>query len=127
VAVGASVALDGSASSAVPGRTIAACRWSIASGASIAAFSGATDQCTSAVVATLAAGGFSAVLTVTDSAGAQATASVAITVEATAAASGAGSSASGGSSTGGGASGGLGLVALAAAAGLLARRRADRA
>ena len=105
---GNSVSFDGGASTATSGRTIASYQWAITSGGSIAAFSGSTTASTASVT-TSAAGSFTVQLTVTDSAGAQA--SQTSTVNVTTAASSAGGG--GGSSGGGGAVGAGWLVGLA--------------
>ena len=68
VLVGASIALDGSASHAAPGRTIASYQWTITEGAALAGFSSSTNAAT-ATLATTAAGSVTVSLTVTDSAG----------------------------------------------------------
>ena len=68
VLVGAAVALDGSGSHAVAGRTITGYQWAITDGAAFAAFSSATNAAT-ATLATSAAGFVTVSLTVTDSAG----------------------------------------------------------
>ena len=120
VTAGRSVSLDGSASAAPSGRTIASCQWALTSGSSIAAFSGATNDCASAIVNATAAGSFTVQLTVVDSAGAEASRSVTIT--ATAATVSSDSSSNSGGSAGGGAMSGLWLAALAAAALALWRR-----
>ncbi len=120
VTAGRSVSLDGSASAAPSGRTIASCQWALTSGSSIAAFSGATNDCASAIVNATAAGSFTVQLTVVDSAGAEASRSVTIT--ATAATVSSDSSSNSGGSAGGGAMSGLWLAALAAATLALGRR-----
>ncbi len=66
--VGDSVTLNGSASTAAAGRTIAGFQWAIASGAGLASFTGATDG-SSVTVATTAAGTVVISLTVIDSVG----------------------------------------------------------
>ncbi|MDG0834991.1 hypothetical protein EXH51_19860 [Pelomonas saccharophila] len=119
VVAGNNVTLDSTGSSAPAGRTLAGYQWSLTSGSGIAAFSGSTTG-SSATVTTSAAGSFTLQLTLTDSAGAQATKTQTITV--TAAATTAGGS-SGGSSSGGGAMSGLWLLALAGAAAMVARRQ----
>ena len=88
---GASIALDGSGSTAdaSAGRTISHYQWAIISGNAIAALSGATDGPT-ATVTTSAAGDFTVQLTVTDSAGAQSSSSTTVTVAAAAPASSSG-------------------------------------
>lgn len=111
--VGDSIALSGTASVVDAGRSIAAYRWEITSGAGLAHFSGATDQPTATLVAD-AAGSVTVQLTITDSAGQTASTSSALSISAAPASSGGG----------GGALApwwALGLAGLAAA---LRRRRA---
>jgi serine protease len=81
VTVGATVALNGSGSSAATGRSIVAYQWTLISGSAIAAFSGATNS-SSATLVTSAAGTVVVSLTVTDSAGAVRSATQAINVAA---------------------------------------------
>ena len=68
VVVGAPVALDGSSSNTLAGRTITGYQWAITDGAAVAGFSSATNAAT-ANLATSAAGSVTISLTVTDSAG----------------------------------------------------------
>jgi serine protease len=79
VVLGTSVSFDGSASTAPSGRTIASYQWTLTSGSAIAAFSGATNAAT-ASVATSGVGSFTVKLTVTDSAGQQASNTSTVTV-----------------------------------------------
>ena len=81
VLVGASVALDGSASHAAPGRTIVSYQWAITDGAALASFSSATNAAT-ATLASTAAGSVTVSLTVTDSAGQSDTTTTTLTVSA---------------------------------------------
>ncbi|EHR69145.1 subtilisin-like serine protease [Burkholderiales bacterium JOSHI_001] len=100
------------------GRSITAFQWVLTSGADIAVLSGETTPNAATIVAS-AAGTITAQLTVTDSQGAQASASVTVTVvdPATTAA------ASGGGASGGGALGWPWLAGLALAVAALPRRR----
>lgn len=116
---GASVTLDGSGSSATGGRTVAGWRWSITAGATLASFSGPTDQ-PAVALATSGAGTVTVQLTVTDSAGATGTTSTTLTVGAAPVTV----SSAGGGGGGGGAVGIEGLLGLAAAVLLLRRRPA---
>lgn len=84
VAAGSSVTLDGSGSTAPGTRTITGWQWTITSGTAIAGFTGSTNAAT-AVLKTSGVGSVTVQLTVTDSAGQQATQSQAITVTAPAA------------------------------------------
>lgn len=120
VTAGTTVSLDSTGSSAPTGRTLTGYQWSLTSGSGIAAFSGSTTGPTASVT-TSAAGTFTVQLVVTDSAGAQATKTQAITVTAPVTTSSTGSGSSGGG--GGGAMSAVWLAALALAAGLLPRRR----
>jgi serine protease len=79
--VGTAVTLDGSNSRASQGATIATYQWSITSGATIASFTSATNAA-SATLLPSAAGSVVVALTITDSAGKQATSSVALSVAA---------------------------------------------
>jgi serine protease len=123
VTAGASVALDGSGSSATSPRTIVGYQWTLVGGATLGAFSGSTTGPT-ATLLTSGAGTVTVQLTVTDSAGATGSAQTALTVQA--ASTGAGGDSGGGG--GGGAVSGAWLVLLAAAVGALVhnRRRAGR-
>jgi len=84
VAAGTSLSLNANASTAPSGRTITAWQWSVTSGSSIAAFSGATNT-VAANLKTTGIGNVTVQLTVTDSAGQQASTTQAITVTAPAA------------------------------------------
>jgi serine protease len=84
VAAGTSISLNANSSTAPSGRTIAAWQWSVTSGSSIAAFGGATNAAT-ANLKTTGVGSVTVQLTVTDSAGQQASTTQAITVTAPAA------------------------------------------
>jgi len=84
VAAGTTVTLDGSASVAAGTRTVTGYAWSITSGASFASFSGATNAAT-ASLKTTGIGSVTVQLTVTDSAGTQASKTQVITVTAPAA------------------------------------------
>lgn len=81
VVAGASVSLDGSASTAPSGRTIASYAWSITSGGAYASFSGATNT-DAATLVTSSAGTVVVTLTVTDSQGQVASKDVTIIVNA---------------------------------------------
>ena len=81
VAAGVPVALDGAVSHATAGHPITSYQWAIASGGSIAAFSGATNASTASVVAT-AAGNVIVSLTVTDSVGQSDTTTTTLSVDA---------------------------------------------
>ena len=120
VTAGNNVTLDSTGSSAPAGRTLSTYQWSLTAGSGIAAFSGSTTGPT-ATVATSAAGSFTVQLTLTDSAGAQASQTQAITVNAAATTTGSTGSSGGG---GGGAMSTLWLLALAASVGLLQPARA---
>ncbi len=118
VNVGDSVGFDGGSSTAPTGRTIAGYAWSITSGSNIASFSSSTTGPTATVV-TSAAGTFTVMLTVTDSAGATAARSQAVTVNAVTP-TGAGSTSGGG----GGAMSPLWVLGVAvASAALMGTRR----
>lgn len=78
VSAGSGVTLDGSASTATLGRTIASYQWSITAGSSIATLAATTDA--AVALQTTGAGTVTVMLTVTDSAGAQSTATTTITV-----------------------------------------------
>ncbi len=78
-AAGGSVTLDGSGSSAAAGHRVAGYQWSITSGGSFAALSGAVNG-PSVVLATSAAGTVTVSLRVTDDAGSTATTSTTISV-----------------------------------------------
>jgi serine protease len=84
VLAGGTVGFDGSATRVAGGRSIAAWRWAITSGSAIAAFVGDTRGPT-VQVRTSGAGSFTVQLTVTDSAGVQASASANVSVQAPAA------------------------------------------
>jgi serine protease len=125
VTAGTRVLLDGSASLAPSGRTLAGYQWAVTSGGGLASFVGATDDAT-ATLATSAAGSVTVKLTVTDSAGVQAsqTARLAVTPSGTSTASAAGGSADSGGGSSGGGGGALGwgwLAGLALAVLALAR------
>ena len=79
--VGDPVTLNGSASSAAAGRTIAGFQWAIASGAGLASFTGATDG-SNVTLATTGAGTVVISLTVIDSAGGTRTAAQSINIAA---------------------------------------------
>jgi len=79
VAAGDSVTLDGSGSRGSLGRSITTYQWAITGGDAVATFSSATNAST-ATVQTSAAGSLTVTLTVTDSAGQQATASHSLTI-----------------------------------------------
>jgi serine protease len=121
VSAGGTVSLDSTGSSAPTGRTLTGYQWSLTSGSSIAAFSGGTTGPT-ATVTTSAAGSFTVQLELTDSAGAQASRTQAITV--TPPATTTSSSTSSSSGGGGGAMSAWWVLALACAAALLSRRPA---
>lgn len=123
VTAGNNVVLDSTGSSAPAGRTLTGYAWSITSGSGIASFSGGTAGAT-ATVATSAAGSFTVQLTLTDSAGAQAVKTQAITVVAAAT-----TSSSGGGSGGGGGGGAVAvwwLLGLLGATSMLERGEAWR-
>lgn len=84
VLAGGTVGFDGSGTRVAGGRSIAAWRWAITSGSAIAAFVGDTSGPT-VQVRTSGLGSFTVQLTVTDSAGVQASASGSVTVNAPAA------------------------------------------
>lgn len=84
VVAGTTVAFDGSMSMAAGGRSISSYRWAITSGSGIAVISGSATAATVQVV-TSGAGSFTLQLTVTDSAGLQASASTTVAVNAPAA------------------------------------------
>jgi serine protease len=110
---GTAVALDGSASTAVGGRTVFGYQWTITSGDTIASLSNAgTSRPT---LSTTGVGAVVVKLTVTDSASAQGSATSSITVTA--------APTSGGGGGGGGALGIAWLLALGVAVGAVARRR----
>ncbi len=79
--VGDPVTLNGSASSATAGRTIAGFQWAIASGAGLASFTGATDG-SSVTLAATAVGTVVISLTVTDSVGATRTVTQSVNIAA---------------------------------------------
>ncbi len=79
IAAGATLTLDGSASKAPPGRSITSHRWAITSGASVALIDGSAGD-SSVRLRSFAPGGLSLRLTVTDSAGAQASSSATLLV-----------------------------------------------
>ncbi|MEK8030447.1 S8 family serine peptidase [Ideonella sp. DXS29W] len=111
--VGDSVSLSASSSKVDAGRTVTAYQWEITSGGTLASFSGATNAAT-ATLATTAAGSVTVRLTITDSAGLQASTTRTLTISA--------------ASSGGGGGGGAmapwwGLGLLLAAWGLGRRRR----
>ncbi|HEY5309815.1 MAG TPA: PKD domain-containing protein, partial [Casimicrobiaceae bacterium] len=114
VSAGSSITFDGSGSTAPSGRTITAYQWTMASGTTLAAFSGATNG-TTATVTTGAAGTLTVQLTVTDSAGAQDSKIATVIVDS--------GGTSGGSGGGGGATGLGWLFMLALSVGLVARAR----
>lgn len=122
VVTGNNVTLDSAASSAPAGRTLTGYQWSITSGSGIAALSGSTTGA-SATVTTSGTGSFTVQLTLTDSAGAQASKSQTITV--TTAATSTGGSSGGSSGGGGGAMSVVWLLGLALAA-VLAGQAARR-
>ena len=93
--VGAPVALDASNSRASQNHTISTYQWSIASGATIASFTSSTNAA-SATLLPGAAGSVVVDLAITDSAGQQATSSVALSVDAAAVPSAAPTSSGGG-------------------------------
>ncbi|MDT7834076.1 S8 family serine peptidase [Aquabacterium sp. OR-4] len=115
--LGDSVALSAAASQANGVRTLVGWQWQISSGASLASFSGATNSA-SATLLTTGAGSVTVSLTVTDSAGATASSTQVITVQA-AAAGGSGSSATTSSGSSGGSGGGGGALGAGWLAGLL--------
>jgi serine protease len=117
---GSSVALDGSASTAATGRTIASYLWQITAGANLASFASVTNTST-ATLNTTAAGNVTVQLTVTDNAGGVSRSTVTLAVQPT---PGSPAPASGG----GGAVSALWLALLSLAAAGLAkggRRRPD--
>ncbi len=79
--VGTAVALNGSGSSAANGRSLTGFQWSITSGASLAAFSGATNTA-NATLNTTTPGAVTVLLTVTDNTGVSASSSQVITISA---------------------------------------------
>lgn len=109
--VGDSVTLDGSGSTVGSGRTITGYLWEITAGGNLASFSGATNAAT-ATLQTSGAGSVTVRLTVTDSAGQQASTTRTLTISA---------ASSGG---GGGALGPLWALGLLLAAAALRRRPA---
>lgn len=118
VAVGGSLTLDGSGSSATGGDTITGYQWALGSGATLASFSGPTDGPSATLLAN-AAGSVTVTLTVTSSSGKVGTTTRTITITDPAAAGGGGG--------GGGAFAPAWLLALLGAIGLLLtadRRRA---
>ena len=119
--VGATVLLDGSASSAAAGRSIAAYQWAISGGAGQASFIGAVSG-SSASVLTLATGDVVISLTVTDNTGLSRTARTTVNVAAAPAVIEPPPVSSGGGG-GGGAMGWGWIAGLACAVLLLARRR----
>jgi serine protease len=84
VLAGSTVAFDGSGSTAAAGRSISGYQWAITAGSGIAAISGGSTGATASVV-TSGSGSFTIRLTVTDSAGLQASASRTVNVNAPAA------------------------------------------
>jgi serine protease len=84
VTAGATVSLDGSASVAPGNRTITGWQWALTAGSGIASFSGATNAAT-ASLKTSGVGTLTVQLTVTDSAGKQASTTTTLTVNAPAA------------------------------------------
>ncbi|WP_374568720.1 S8 family serine peptidase [Ideonella sp.] len=110
--VGDNITLSAGGSVVDSGRTITAYQWEITSGGTLASFSGATNAAT-ATLATTAAGSVTVRLTITDSAGLQASTSRTLTISA---------ASSGGGGGGGALSLGWGLGLLLAAAAL--RRQA---
>lgn len=123
VTAGGSVSLDSTGSSAPAGRTLTGYQWSLTSGSGIAAFSGSTTGPT-ATLATSAAGSVTVQLTLTDSAGAQASKTQTVTVAAPVVT--ASSTAGGSSSGGGGTASWPWLAALAVVAAAIRRRQAPR-
>lgn len=118
IAVGGSLTLDGSGSSATGGDTITGYQWALGSGATLASFSGPTDGPSATLLAN-AAGSVTVTLTVTSSSGKVGTTTRTITITDPAAAGGGGG--------GGGAFAPAWLLALLGAIGLLLtadRRRA---
>ncbi|HSW06389.1 S8 family peptidase [Aquabacterium sp.] len=79
VQAGATLTLDGSASTASNGRTLAAYQWSVVSGNAIAVINGASNAATVRVL-TSGVGSFTVQLTVADNAGTQASSSTSVTV-----------------------------------------------
>lgn len=122
--VGTAVSLSGTGSSASSGRTLGY-QWSLASGAGLASFIGATDGST-ASLATSGAGTVVVQLTVTDNTGTSRSSRQTITVAAVPVVVTPPTSAGGGSG-GGGAMGGGWLLGLLAAALLLWRQAPGRA
>jgi serine protease len=92
---GTAVTLDASNSRASQGATITSYQWSITSGATIASFTSSTNAATATLLPS-AAGNVVVALTITDSAGKQATSSVALSVVAAPAPSAAPTSSGGG-------------------------------
>ncbi|MCA0239425.1 MAG: S8 family serine peptidase [Proteobacteria bacterium] len=84
VLAGSTVAFDGSGSKAAAGRSISSYQWAITAGSGIAAISGSSSGATVSVL-TSGSGSFTIRLMVTDSAGAQASASSTVNVNAPAA------------------------------------------
>ncbi|MFT3818068.1 MAG: S8 family serine peptidase [Rubrivivax sp.] len=84
VSAGSTVVFDGSGSKAAAGRSIGGYQWAITAGSGIAAISGSSSGATVSV-ATSGSGSFTIRLTVTDSAGVQASASSTVNVNAPAA------------------------------------------
>jgi serine protease len=123
VAVGSSITLNATSSTASAGATLASESWSIVSGASAATLSSTSGS--SVTLTGVAAGTVVVQLTVTDSANQTATTTATFTV--TSASSGGSSGGSGGGSSGGGGGGGAAnpawLLALALAGLLLGPRR----
>ncbi|MFG6416829.1 S8 family serine peptidase [Roseateles sp. DC23W] len=78
VAAGSTVTLDAAASTAPAGRSITGWQWTLAAGSGIAAFTGATNTAT-ASLKTSGVGSITVQLTVTDSAGKQASSSTTLT------------------------------------------------
>jgi len=121
---GGNVALDGAASAAATGRTLASFQWTITAGSNLAAFVGATSGRT-ATLSTSAAGTVTVALTVTDDQGNTRSTSQSITIAAAPAVTPPASSGGGG----GGAMQPGWLLGLALAIGVLAwhGRRSGRA
>jgi len=116
VAVGGSLTLDGSGSTAPSGRQVVGWQWAIASGQGLATLAGSTSGPT-ATLQGVAAGSVTVTLTVTDSAGAQDSRSTTISVQA------AGGGNAGSQARGGGAMGALWLLGLGLAVVALRPRR----
>jgi hypothetical protein len=105
LAVGSSIGLDGSGSTAPSGRQVVGWQWAISSGQGLATLAGSTSGPT-ATLQGVAAGSVTVTLTVTDSAGAQDSRSTTVSVQA------AGGGDAGSSARGGGAASALWLLGL---------------